>query len=258
MIKVIRSRHNKAVQDTAALKNKKYRTKSGFFVLEGAIAFKEALKCPEKLVRFFVQQELIEKYQDLLQFFIDKEGYQVSLNIMKQLCSTDNPQGILAVMKIPKNEMEKAPENGSFFLLDGISDPGNLGAIVRTAWAMDIQGVLLADHCADPFSPKSVRASMGGVLHVPIVEIDQNRLASLLEEGYSMYGAAANGSVCLSQIDLIGPLIVAIGNEAHGLSKWVLKLCKEMFFIPMNKQAESMNAAVAAGIIMNKMWQDRN
>ena len=258
MIKTIESRNNAIVQNTAALKYKKHRVQQGLFLLEGARAFEEAHRCPDNMVRFFIQQDCLEKYQHLLYPFENIEGYQVSEKVLDYMCSTTSPQGILAVMKTPETDFSTISKQGAFLLLDGVADPGNLGTIIRTAWAMDLQGIILVNHCADPFSPKTVRASMGGVLNIPVFELSQDEVMEIFETGCKIYGTSVKSSTSINQINFAAPVIIAIGNEAHGLSPWVHESCSDIFFIPMNPQVESMNVAVAAGIIMNKMWQDRN
>jgi len=255
MLKIINSLDNHVVQSTAALKKKKHRNRQGLFLLEGARAFKETYNYPDQLLRFFIQQECLEKYKNLISPYCNKDGYQVNEKIITKISSTENSQGILAVMKIPATYNSEIPQEGFILLLDGISDPGNLGTIIRTAWAMDMQGILLVNNCADPFSPKAVRASMGGVLHVPIFEVGRQGIIEIIDGGRQVYGAAANAAVSINRLKFTSTAIVAIGSEAHGLSPWVTDLCSHRFFIPIKRQVDSINAAVAAGIVMNKMGE---
>jgi TrmH family RNA methyltransferase len=218
----------------------------------------EAVKYPELLVRFFITEDQAGKNPELISAFADHEGCVITDRMMKHICDTDNPQGVAAVMRIPASfNGEIEFRGGCYMLLDGINDPGNLGTIIRTVCAFDAEGALLVNNCADPFAPKAVRASMGGILHLPVFETDTVRLEQLLSGEYNMLGAALNGESAIDEVSFSGPVVIAVGNEAKGLSKEVRDLCRTTFYIPMNDLTDSVNVAVASGIIMRKAWLDR-
>ena len=158
-MRYLTSRDNPLIKETIKLKQKKYRQQTGTFLIEGERMLREALKSPQLLVRVFVDDsfEAPDELRDL-----NIEFYQVTANIMKAIADTEHPQGVAAVVSIPPYQtVYLSDQTAMLLLLDRISDPGNLGTIIRTAWALDIDGILLTAGCADPFSPKVVRASMG-------------------------------------------------------------------------------------------------
>ncbi len=161
------SRDNPLVKETIKLKQKKYRQQTGTFLIEGERMLREAFKTPELLVRVFLEDDIpIPREINSLNI----ECFQVTSAIMKAMADTEHPQGVVAVARIPQHQPEYLFDRSVMvLLLDRIADPGNLGTIIRTGWALDLDGILLTAGCAEPFSPKVVRASMGGICHVPKV-----------------------------------------------------------------------------------------
>jgi TrmH family RNA methyltransferase len=258
MLKIINSQRNNIISEAASLKYKKYRAKQQCFLIEGLRSVMEAAKYPERLIRFFVTEDQAAKNPEFLSVFSGYEGYVITDRMMKHICDTDTPQGLAAVIRIPASFNEKIEFRGGFYMLmDGINDPGNLGTIIRSACAFDAEGALLINNCADPFAPKAVRASMGGILHLPVFETDTTKLEELLSGEYNMLGASLNGEVTIDEVSFEGPVVIAVGNETKGLSTEVKRLCRTTFHIPMNDLADSINVAVASGIIMRKAWLDQ-
>lgn len=248
------SRDNSLVKETIKLKQKKYRQQTGTFLIEGERMLREVLKTPELVVRVFLDEEhqLPQELEEL-----NIEAYQVTSGIMKALADTEHPQGVVAVARIPQYQPEDLAKSSFLLLLDRISDPGNLGTIIRTAWAMDIDGILLTPGCADPFSPKVVRSTMGGILHVPIFNTDHSFINELLSQGYRMIAATPNTDTTIYQADWQGPIICAIGSEAHGLDQVWLNLSAQQVVIPINPTVDSLNAAVSCAIIMAEARRQR-
>jgi TrmH family RNA methyltransferase len=141
----------------------------------------------------------------------------------------------------------------SIIILEGVQDPGNVGAVVRTADAFGIGAVVLTGGCADPYNPKTVRATMGAIFRQNIIVTDMSGVAALKLNGYLLYGASlGEGSRDIREVPLQNAA-VAIGSEGHGLSDDMLALCDEKLVIPMSPKSESLNAAVAASIVMWEM-----
>ena len=148
----------------------------------------------------------------------------------------------------PRNKLKK--NTGTHILLDSVQDPGNVGSIIRTANALGISSIILAGGCADPYNPKTIRASMGAIFRQSICDMNLAEFAGLKESGVRIIGAVL-GKDCRYISDLnLKDSIIAIGSEGRGLSAEILHLCDELFTIPMYQECESLNASVAAAIIM--------
>ncbi|HQA49716.1 MAG TPA: RNA methyltransferase [Syntrophomonadaceae bacterium] len=254
-MRYLTSRDNPLIKETIKLKQKKYRQQTGTFLIEGERMLREALKSPQLLVRVFVDDsfEAPDELRDL-----NIEVYQVTANMMKAIADTEHPQGVAAVVSIPPYQPAYlSDQTAMLLLLDRISDPGNLGTIIRTAWALDIDGILLTAGCADPFSPKVVRASMGGIFHVPINTVDRDSVDELLNNGYRMIVATPDTKTSIYQIDWQGAIICVIGSEAHGVAQEWLSRATQKVVIPINQKVDSLNAAVSCAIIMAEARRQR-
>ncbi len=169
------------------------------------------------------------------------------------ICDAKSPQGILAIAEFPNQKSNELSDK--LIILDSVSDPGNLGAIIRTADWFGFRYILLSKGCADCYNPKVVRASMGSIFRCQIdKEID---LAAALPRDYpdfSLYGATLNSNLALKDCKPISPYGLVFGSESHGISPEALAIISHTFFIPGNG-AESLNASVAAGIAMHHFSQ---
>ena len=175
----------------------------------------------------------------------DDSAIRVSDEVFARLSDEKTPQGILCVVKIP--EISLCPPRESCLFLDGISDPGNMGAIIRTANAAGYRELYLAE-CTDPYSPKSVRASMSGVFFVNLYTGTRKEILSALT-GVPIFAADMDGENIFS-FSPPEKYVLAIGNEANGISEEVFKAAEYTIKIPMQASQESLNAAVSAGIAM--------
>ena len=183
------------------------------------------------------------------------ELYRLPEDLAAYVSPMKTPQGLLFTCRLPKRGI---PEDGSrYAVLEGVQDPGNVGAVLRTARAMGYDGVYLLPGCADPFSPRAVRASMGAVFSLPVKEAGYGDLEALKERGVTLYAAAlAEDSTDVRKADY-GRFAVCIGAEGSGLTRRLTDLCGRTIRIPMESSCESLNAAVAAGIIMWETVRDR-
>ncbi len=178
--------------------------------------------------------------------FSDEITVCVSDDVFRFLSDEKTPQGILCRVRIPDTGL-LAPKGRCLFL-DGVADPGNVGTILRTANAAGYDRVYLTSECADPFSPKSVRASMSGVFFTEICRGDRSEILSVLD-GFPIV-IADMGGVDVFSFDPPKEFALVIGNEANGVSDEVKKAAAHTVKIPMRNTQESLNAAVSAGIIM--------
>ena len=244
---ILTSKNNPLVKETAALKEKKARKELGLFLVEGRKMAIECQKSGFDIERVFVA----ESYAGENPF--DKEiTVCVSNDVFRYLSDEKTPQGILCRVRIPDTSL-RAPK-GRCLLLDGVADPGNVGAILRTANAAGYSQVYLTQDCADPFSPKSVRASMSGVFFTEIYRAERAEILSVLQE-IPIVVADMGGENVFSFTPPKAYALV-IGNEGNGVSAEVEARATHTVKIPMQPTQESLNAAVSAGIIMYVLNRD--
>ena len=241
---LITSKENKVIKEIMKLKQKKYRDDK--FIIEGITIIEEAIKENVNIECIVVS----ENFENKLAF----EKYnviEVTENIFKELTELETSTGILAVVK--KNNMQtKVDINANFILaLDSIRDPGNLGTIIRTADAAGLIQVIISKGTCDPYSAKVIRSTMGSIFRVNIIEAEN--LAIMLDDlkknGFKICVTTLEKSKSLYETDL-NKSIVVIGNEANGVSKEVQDIADENIKIPMLGKAESLNASIAAGVVI--------
>ena len=165
------------------------------------------------------------------------------------------PSGVRAV-RVPDTALPETLSGAHYLVLDGVQDPGNVGTILRTADAFDCDGVFLVNACADPYSPKTARATMGAVFRRNVYQCTADELCALLQKcGLPLYGTALrNDTVSLRDAEL-SRAAVAIGSEGRGLSAEILSKCEKTIKIPMSPRCESLNAAVAASVVLWEMYR---
>lgn len=248
----ISSRQNPKIIDACSLQKKKYRDDRGEFFFEGIKLLREAKREKADIVRVFVTEEAIDSYgEELLGNF---ETIEVSDTVFEKLTTENAPQGVFTIAKTldPKRK-----PTGFSIVLDGISDPGNLGTIIRCADAFGVEKIYLSDACADVYNPKTFRAAMGSVFRVPTERGDiPAKITELKKNGYSVYAAMLDENALRAEdIRKGGRTAFVIGNEGHGVSDEVRNACDGSVFIPMREDsAESLNASVAAAILM---WEHK-
>ena len=178
---------------------------------------------------------------------------EVPEDLLRAVAQTETPQGVLFVWRVPDTALPSAL-TGPCLVLDGVQDPGNVGTIWRTADAFGAQSVVLCPGCADPWGPKTVRATMGACFRLPVYQGGLEEIAAALERGNTpLYGAAlGEHTIDVRQADL-GSAAVIIGSEGRGVSPLGLSLCAGTVKIPMRPRCESLNAAVAAGVVLWEM-----
>ena len=238
---ILTSKNNPLVKETASLKDKKGRKELGLFLVEG---FKMSLECQKselEIERVFVA----ESYRGELPACAEAPVY-VSDDVFRFLSDEKSPQGVLCRVRIPDTSL-RAPQ-GKCLLLDGVADPGNVGTILRTANAAGYNEVYLTQECADPFSPKCVRASMSGVFFTKIYRGDRTEILSVFGDIPVLVADMGGANV----FNFTAPpcFALAIGNEANGVSEEVAARATHTVKIPMRDTQESLNAAISAGIIM--------
>lgn len=252
----ISSKDNPLIKLICSLQSSsKTRKEEGLFVLEGLRICKDALENGIKFDKLIVSKSAYEKYYEEILLFAQKSEnrYVLTDNLFQKISDTDTPQGIICVAKTPFFEA-KIDSNGRYIALENLQDPSNLGAISRTAEALGVSGIILASGC-DPYSPKSLRASMGTLLRMPIY-ITKDLSAFIKNSQLKSYGCVVDKSAeKISNINFENGSAVIIGNEANGLTDEAKSNCYKLITIPMKGNAESLNAAVAASIAMWEMMK---
>ena len=258
-MEIITSVNNQRIKDVANLKQKKYRTETGAFFAEGLRAVIEAVQFADLSELFFIKTEE-NKLTEIIKTAEEKgvRLYCVDEKVMAKLSDTKAPQGVLAVIKMPKDRLQKlnpgtsSDNNAPVIILDRVQDPGNLGTIIRTADAVGALGMILLEGCVDAFSPKVVRASMGSLFHLPVIQdvFPEEALTWCYRHGYEPAATALKNAQNMYKADLSKKMAFIFGNEANGVAEELQAAAETRLFIPMAGQAESMNVAMAAGIVL--------
>lgn len=240
----------------------KERRKDGVFLAEGIKMFEEA---PESSVcEVYVSEDIADKLKDRpeLEKKLKRTGYEVvSGEVFAKMSDTQTPQGILTVLKRPGYSLEKLLDepNPLFVVLENLQDPGNLGTIVRTGEGAGITGVIMSPGTVDIFNPKTIRATMGSIYRVPFLYVED--LGAVLKEmhrkGIHTYAAHLKGDTYYDTFSFREPSAFLIGNEGNGLSKELADLAENYLKIPMEGCVESLNAAVAAALLMYEAHRQR-
>lgn len=253
----ITSRSNSLIKHMKKLfTSRRARTENSQFALEGARLCFDALNSDCDPLVLLITENAYEKYKDkcLLLEKAFKRSFFISEDIAAYLGETKTPQGVFAVCSKRKNNF--LPETGKKYIaLDQIQDPSNLGAIIRSAEALGIDGALLCG-CCDIYNPKALRASMGGVLRFPVLICDDlaEKIKELKKQGFSALATVPDPNACdIKAIDFSGSDICVIGNEGNGVSDEVKNACDGLVTINMLGRAESLNASAAAAIVMWEM-----
>lgn len=245
---------NPLVKAAAELKQKKYRQQRGEFLAEGLRTVEEAVAFKAAQQIFYTATEDERTLQLLEQAaYMQLKLTCVSEAVMKKIADTETPQGIIAVCRMQEQPLEQLLASGKLLLvLDRVGDPGNIGTMLRTADAAGVGGIILLKGTADIYAPKTVRSSMGSLFHVPVLSgvAEQEFIDNAKKAGYQLLVTALDGADNLYQADLKGRLAFVMGNEAGGVSASLLQQADKRVFIPMRGKAESLNVAMAAGIVM--------
>ena len=228
--------------------DKSYRDKCREFLCDGPKLLEEAVKSDTEIIDVLTASHI------LFPLPVETRVYYTTQDIINSLSPLKSAQDTLFTCKMPPTGgfaySEEQYSEGLHILLDGIQDPGNLGTILRTAEAFRIDSVLLTGNCADLYNPKTVRATMGAIFRQKAVTVGFSVLTQLRENGAVFIGASSGSNhTAISGISFRNR-IIAIGSEGNGLSAGVMSLCSDLFSIPTAPECESLNAAVAAAIIM--------
>lgn len=245
----IESKNNNLFKEIKKLKEKKHRIKSNKYLIEGLRFVEEAIKSKVSIDSIIFTESFKEKNPD---FFlkINENIRLIQMNeaLLKQLCSTENPQGIVGVINMQNKELKSGE---LVVLVDKVQDPGNMGTIIRTAHAAGAAGIVMTKGTVDIYNDKTLRSTMGSIFYIPIVEDDSlDFVKSLKKEGYKLVVSSLQGKNNFFEENLQGKVMIAVGNEGNGVSDEVYDIADIKVKIPMPGEAESLNVAVATSIMI--------
>lgn len=259
---MIASVSNAQVKNVVQLLQKsKARKKQGLFVVEG---WKMCREMPDAWMKaVYVTEEFYENMSPQYKEAYMEKGILeiVSDHVFQRMSDAKTPQGILGIAAQPEYTLEQTlcGERPLTVVLEDLQDPGNVGTILRTAEGAGVSGILLSRQCADLFSPKTVRSTMGSIYRMPFYRADNlaETLEKMKRDGYAIYAADLAGARDYDRADYTDKTAILIGNEGNGLSGGLLALADKSVRIPMEGSAESLNAAMAAGIFMYEAARQR-
>lgn len=236
---LITSVHNEHIKELVKLKERKYRDQTSLFLVETKHLVLEAYKAG-------LIKELILEQNEI--FPLDVPITYVSKEVLKKLSSVESPSNVMAVVEKRKVE-EKYGEK--VLILDRIQDPGNLGTIIRSAVAFNIDTIICSPDTVDFYNPKVVRASQGMMFHIPImIKNTTKTIQELKNNDYKIVGTKVTNGKDVRTASIYSHFALIIGNEGQGISKDIENLCDEYLYIKMNENCESLNASVAASILL--------
>jgi TrmH family RNA methyltransferase len=244
----ILSMKNQKVKQWKKLQTAKGRKEAGVYLIEGTHLLKEAIKA-EAQIQDVIMTETFYQQSDLQ--LADEQIILVSPEILASLAQTETPQGVVAVVRIP-GTTPVLDYKGKYILLDQVQDPGNVGTIIRTADAAGYAGVFLGEGSVDLYNDKVLRSMQGSHFHLAVHRGDlQQLIPELKRNGIPVYGTELNeAAVDYRTVSPTEAVAVVLGNEGNGVSKEILALTDLNLYIPIFGEAESLNVAVAAGILL--------
>lgn len=252
----ISSSKNPLIKEIKTLLRKKSRWEKSLFILEGIKLIEEAMDNKLEIKNILYTEKLLT-YGDGIDLFnrIKDLGKTVKVteSLFNEISNMENSQGVIASGYFNVASLDLSKGNNRFFLfLDGLQDPGNMGTIIRSADAFSIDGIIIGEGCVDAYNPKVVRSTMGSIFRVPLYFINNNieTLDLLKDKGFKIYATSLEGSVANYDIDYKEDFVIVIGSESQGVKDNILQISDKKIKIPMPGNAESLNAGVAASIIM--------
>lgn len=251
-MQIITSKDNEIVKEVKKLKEKKYREQANKFIVEGTRILEDAINEKADIDMIVICEECIKNIDKKLMYEIAKyKCIYVSEQVFNTMTDVTNPQGILAVVKRKNNTNNIDYTQDIIVVLDGIQDPGNLGTILRTIDSANLNQVILSKQTADCYNPKVVRSTMGGIFRINVIQSEDilKDLKDMKNNGFEIVVTSLDTETSVYGIDYTKKVIV-IGNEANGVSKPVQELADIKVKIPILGKTESLNASVAAGIMI--------
>jgi len=253
----IASRRNPRIQTVRRLqRSRRARQEAGLWVAEGVRLAEEALAAGWLPQWALYTARLSPRAQAVVDALQRRAVplWEVSEEVFAAASATQTPQGILLVLR--RRTLPWPEEAGFVLWLDGVRDPGNAGTMLRTAWAAGVEGAVLSPETVDVFNPKVVRAAMGAHFHLPLQRLGWDAALKVMT-GKTVFLAAAREGLPYDRVDFRQPLVLVVGGEAEGAGETARAMATQMVHIPMPGEAESLNAAVAAAVLLFEVVRQR-
>lgn len=239
---LITSRNNEIIKNIVKLQDKKYRVLNQKFIVEGVKIIKEVYLAGYEIESIFQLPSSNFKLENT-----SIKSYEINEFVLNAITTTKSPQDCVAVVKM-KTENFNLQVKGKTIVLDNVQDPNNVGAIIRSALGANFDNVILLN-CADIYDTKTIRASMGSVFHMNILNLSQDEFIRMITEDVDVLCCSMEGEN-LFKTNIKDNCFVVIGNEGKGVSMPIRKICNKTVSIPMNSKLESLNAGVSAALVM--------
>ena len=255
---IIRSRQNARLKDLRQRFLHPAIGEDGLIAIEGDHLLQEAERSGLRVDTVFLREDRVAESDRAVQAHV--KFLTVAAEVFDDACATDSPQGIAALVKAPEWELESllTADEPRLVIVAGLQDPGNVGTIIRSAEAFAANGVLLTPGSVNPWNQKALRASAGSSFRVPVISLaDVSRLRRVAESGIPMYACVADTGDSIYEVDLRGPIAFVVGNEGAGISEEILTFCDGSLHVPCPGKVESLNAAIAASIVLYEASRQR-
>ena len=257
MSMIITAKDNDKIKYTKSLLKSKNRNKESKFIIEGYRILTLALECDAKLEYVFINEDF-EKKQEHRDFLIELENkgikvYKTLNKIFSEMVDTENTQGILAVLEYKERDLvNNINQDDKFVLiLDRIQDPGNMGTIIRTADSVGVDAVILLKGCVDIYNPKVIRSTMGSIFDMNIIHATQDDAVNFLKSNdFNIVSSYLQTDNYYHETTYDGKIALVIGNEANGINDELIAQSDKLVKIPIYGNAESLNAAISAAVLM--------
>lgn len=238
----ITSLNNPTIKEISKLKNKKYRDLTNTYLAEGEHLVEEAYK-NNILTKIILLEDTICNY-DIEKIYVTKE-------VMKKLTELDTPNKIIGIVK--KNT--PLPIGNKILILDNIQDPGNLGTIIRSSVAFDIDTIVLSPNTVDIYNPKVIRSTQGMIFYTNIITLELKEFINEIKtKNYTIFGTNVRNGKNIKEITLPEKFALVLGNEGQGVSKEIESLCDDNIYIKMSSKCESLNVSVATSILLYEVY----
>ena len=253
-MQTITSKDNELIKHIRKLKDKKYRDESNKYVVEGVKLVEEAVKENAKIKQIIVCEDTTRTYEIPTHIMLEIAKYEcisVSDKIFNIITQVTNPQGIMAIIEKNAQNAKIDYTQDIIVVLDDVQDPGNLGTILRTVDSIGLNQIIVSKGTADAFNSKVVRSTMGAIFRIKIIEVENlaQAIKEMRKHHFKLMVTSLQTKNSIYDIDFYKKIIV-IGNEANGVSKEIQDMADEKAKIPMLGRTESLNASVAAGVVM--------
>lgn len=253
-MQTITSKDNELIKHIRKLKDKKYRDESNEYVVEGVKLVEEAVKENAKIKQIIVCEDTTRTYEIPTHIMLEIAKYEcisVSYKIFNIITQVTNPQGIMAIIEKNAQNAKIDYTQDIIVVLDDVQDPGNLGTILRTVDSIGLNQIIVSKGTADAFNSKVVRSTMGAIFRIKIIEVENlaQAIKEMRKHHFKLMVTSLQTKNSIYDIDFNKKIIV-IGNEANGVSKEIQDMADEKAKIPMLGRTESLNASVAAGVVM--------